>query len=478
MAIANPLLAGWDTNGNIRTFEYSAGVFVSIGNAGGYPHQIQQSALDAGADPYPFLAWDHEDNVLIFSRIYNNGGYRAVRTFSPTLVALATETVILNTGDVTATAGGASYSRLKHEFMFQGISTVATSLVGAKIASDGGITPLSGVGTTTTKVESIATTADGKYLIRGRNDASGPVANERTDETPAYVAADAPVLTIKSNIVKTNRNNRAVIFVDESSQSGKIYAFDTATEVWEYIHDLFFGFTPTAVVFSPDGIWLAVGSEAGTQLFKRRGDVFSFHSSLAGFGRLLSFSGDSVLLVDAGLRKAFLLNGDEWTAHDECMVNIPTLIVSQALSQGRVLPAGDARVYDAAIAAAGEGGINWNNLKLTLLTASAVVDLTDGSLDVVTNLGAWEVSTGDWPAGGYPLTNVLPVETAGMYTFTADPIEHTVFTSNLFARYAVIYDDISDTPISLIDFGAERSIVSGREAVISFVNGAFFRFQG
>jgi len=52
-----------------------------------------------------------------------------------------------------------------------------------------------------------------------------------------------------------------------------------------------------------------------------------------------------------------------------------------------------------------DGVINQANLRLVLLSPSAVFDPTDSSMDEATNSGAWEVDGNGWTIGGEPLPN-------------------------------------------------------------------------
>lgn len=482
MAIGNPLLAAWDTDDNLRTFEYSGGVFISIGVLGGIAHVPTGGNVAAGAPAAPALAWDYEDGFVIVSRVSSVGTRQAESYTAP--LTLVANTAIL-TGSSAFSDGGSRYNRVKHRLQARGFGSIS-SYPSVLVSAAGALSGANPATTTGELCADLAFTADGIYsfaaLAVSAPDGTPLLVFKQTSDAPAFSAVPAPSINIRPHIVKTCPNNRGVVIFDKTSKIGKVYTF--LAETLEFLHDLTLPTgTPVAAEFSPDGLRLAVGIDTGsgyvTRLFDRKGDYFAVDQDLSGIGKLLSFSGDSALLVDAALKKAWTLTDSAVTdVSATAMVNIPDFIAAQAMSEGRSSAIGEPYVYDAAIAGAANNSINWNSLKLTLLTSAASFDRTDPDMDSVTNLGAWEVTTGDWPAGGILLENVTRTAGAGgIFDVTADEIRHLVLFSAIFARYGVIYDSVTDIPLVNIDFVSERDIATGREAVFTFVDGAFFRYQ-
>ncbi|MDW9491678.1 hypothetical protein [Sinorhizobium meliloti] len=478
MAIGNPLLATWDADGVIRTYEYSNGTFVLIGTKGAFPHAVQPAALTAGADPYPYMKWDWDDTILVLLHSSVSNNWQA-KTFSPLLAQF--DAISIFTTATNLNGGHCDSVLAAHEHWIK--SSALANRGSVKVSSGGGLSigNTSSANTNGFDTAGFAISPDGlQFLTTPINSQTrNPAWHRRTslaNTSLAYVGT--PPFTSNSQNVTWAYNNRSVIVLDTTFNIGKVWVLDGA--IWNLLQDISLpaGQVKKAVM-SPDTRTLAIstldGSTWRTRIYNRIGDYFITKQDITGIGELLSFTEDGVLLVDCAQRRAFIRSGELFVSHDSAMVNIPTLIKSQTLSRGLVYPYGQASLYDIAVSSLATNTVDLYNVKLTLLKNTATFDKKDITISEV--LGTHEVNTGKWPAGGLPLTNVTGLENPPFYDFTADTLRRLVLETNLFARYGVIYDATSGIPLIWMDFMNDRSVVRNRELVIDFRDGAFLRYS-
>lgn len=482
MAIGNPLLAVWDVDGVIRTFEYTTGAFVQIGSLGGYTHSVSATALAAGADPYPHMCWDWDDSYLVMLRA-NASNRNIAQVFSPLLALMGS--VYLQAQTTNIGGGRAVSYEDQHEHYH--IPSIAQQRMLVKVSEAGvpSLVQTFNSGTLGLGPIDLAISEDGQHFVHSFADAATKPTRlfERTTAAgavPTFTQRTNPPFTTNSQIVRFSYNDRSVLTVDTTYAVAKIWTLIGTT--WTFLQDLPL---PTGTVkksvMSPDTKMLAVsvlnGSDYTTRVYRRIGDYFQFHQDLPGIGKLLDWTADGILLLDAGLRAAYIRFGETFIENNAAMTNIPTLIQAQAISKGRVYPYGFAKLYNAAIEDLAEYNVNVSDLKLTLLQATASFDETHTTLSQVTNSGAYEVHTGLWPAGGVALTGVNSVDSGAYYDFTSDPVKWIPLATTLVARYGVIYEVSSGRPLIFIDFLNQRAVVQGRQLVIDFQGGSFLRFS-
>lgn len=207
---------------------------------------------------------------------------------------------------------------------------------------------------------------------------------------------------------------------------------------------------------SPDDKYVAVSRvNAGvytTVVYTRVGGTLTLFQTINGFGQSLAFSGDGFFLIDGIMKQARKFDGTNFAAANGAMANLPATVSSFALSQHVDGVSGFARAYNEAVHDYATCGVDNANLKMMLLTGAAAFVATHTNISQVTNGGAFEASGSGWAAGGQALTGVTyTVNLGGETEVTANPINVTL-TGALSFRYALIYDDTSDTPIALIDY--------------------------
>jgi hypothetical protein len=161
--------------------------------------------------------------------------------------------------------------------------------------------------------------------------------------------------------------------------------------------------------------------------------------------------------------------------HDTAMANVAADSRIAKLSLAPTAKIANPLVYLAALEPFATCGIDWNNLKFTLLTSAAAFDETDTTLSQVTNGGAWEVSEAAWPAGGLILENVTDGMGTTSYEFSCDPVVWLTFGSSMNWRYGVLYDATNNTPLVCFDYYGERSVASNREVHFDFPGDVFLR---
>lgn len=482
MAIANPLLAVWDVDGVLRTFEYTSGAFVQIGTLGGLTHNVSATALAAGADPAPALCWDWNDSYIVITYAAT-ANRNLVYVFSP---LLATMGAVYLQASSTNIGGGRTVSfEDQHEHYH--IPSIAQQRMCVKVSEAGVPTLVQTFNGTTVglNVTGMAMAEDGEYMMHSFADAATKPTRlykraSAPGATPNFVQQTNPPFITNSQQVRFSYNDRSVLTLDTTFGVAKIWTL--VADVWTFLQDLPL---PTGTVqksqMSPDTKMLAVSVLSGgvytTRIYRRVGDYFQFHQDLTGIGKLLDWTADGILLVDSGLKAAYIRFGETFIENNASMTNIPSLVQAQALSKGRVYPYGFAKLYNAAIEDLAEYNVDFNDLKMTLLKDTASFDETHTSLSQVTGSGAYEVNTGLWPAGGVDLTNVSSADNGVYYDFTADPVKWIPLASTLVARYGVIYEATSSRPLIFIDFLNQRAVVQGRQMVIDFQGGSFLRFS-
>jgi len=477
MAIGNPLLAVWDVDGVIRTYEYSSNRFVLIGSRGGISHSPSSAALEAGANPAPHLVWDWEDAYLV--AISSTTSNFTARTFTPLLTLVDSSSLFATTPNLGG--GHVASNRPPHQHWVK--PSYTTHRVMMNVASDGKIS----TGTIQTAsafgqdVADLEVSPDGLNMLVTPVDATLRSARWSTRLNPAntsWTNRGIPPFTSNSQIVKFAHNNRSVLVCDTIFNVASIWVLDQGT--WTQLHTID---APAGQIkqasMSPDTRTMAISSLDGdtwrTRIYVRVGDYFQPKQDITGVGELLDFTEDGVMLIDSALRRAFILSGDIYVAHDEAMINLPSLVKAQAVSRGLVYQYGQAQLYDGAVSALATNTVDIYNVKFTLLKSTAVFNAAD--LTATAAIGAHEVNTGMWPAGGVQLENIIGLENPPFYDFTADPINKLVVGTTLFTRYGLIYDATFDIPLIFIDFMNNRSVIKNRELVINFRDGAFLRYS-
>lgn len=212
----------------------------------------------------------------------------------------------------------------------------------------------------------------------------------------------------------------------------------------------------SSIVSSPDDKYVAVSRVSGgvytTTVYTRVGGTLTVLQTINTFGASLEFSGDGFFLIDGISKLARKFNGVNFAAANGAMANLPVTVSSFSLSHHVDGVNGFARVYNEAAFDYSGCDVDETNIRVMLLSDAAAFVATHNTVLQVTNGGAWQVSGGGWAAGGQLLANVQhTLVPSGETEVTANNVTVTL-NADLTFRYALIYDDTSDTPLTLIDY--------------------------
>lgn len=478
MAIVNPLLAAWDTTGVVRMFEYTGGAFVQNGSLGGFTHTFADDTV--GAMEYPFLHWLGADTACAI--IYANTANEA------SITTLTAGAAVIGTDSFGNSAGRGSMRA-------NALKRTGILFTSNKVANSGQVAKINGAGVpTATAAASISvnnqkvreSSPSGAFLLIALVNGTFYLSEliSSVDATPpVFEARTAPTFTIACDLAKWAYDDKTVVIADKGASRVQSWSYDDATDEWSFIQELTPpAGVPQALAMSADKRKMALstldGSTYRTRIFRRTGSYFVAEQDFDGIGWLLDFTEDGVLLLDCANKTALRKQADEsFLADNPVLVNVPTGIRSQGVSAGRTDAYGTPFLYDDAVADFADKTVDLANLKLTLLTSSASFDSTDTTLSAATNAGAWELSSGGWPAGGVLLENVVDASGIGFFALSCDPITRILIETGVTFRYAVVYDATSGVPLIFIDLVDDRAFAKNREISISFRDGEFLRFS-
>lgn len=483
MALGNPFLATYAEDELIRTYEYVSGVFVPLGVSSAFPHDPPPVAISVG-NVEPVFQWTQNDSYLLFmfSLSQTQNGYR---TFDPSANLIGT----LDGSDASQASGGyLAYTRDNDTVLQRYATTIHANAVNFKVdnvgdISTGALPVLVAYDTNT----DLSVSPNGNIFT-----VCGVTGNARAIERtsapgvypPIYGTIFDVVLQFAPEIIRWAGDNATVIALSRNERVGQVYSYDSGSGDFTKIHDLQLiddtGASVHKAEMSPDGRVLAVsfvnGSTYTTQLYRRTSGYMVPLQELAAFGKDLAWAADGKILLDVTVLKARLMGDDgTFTDHDSAMASVATDLIIGKMSLAPTDKVANPLVYLAALEPFATCGIDWNNIKFTLLTNSASFDEDDATISDVTNSGAWEVVDAAWPAGGLPVENVADGMGTGTYNFTCDPLVWLTFGSSMTWRYGVLYDATSNIPLVCFDYYGERMVSSNREVHFDFPDNVFLR---
>lgn len=487
MAIGNPLLATWDAEGDVRIYEFSAGVFTLIGLRSGLTHNPGTTGLDAGASPVPLLQWFAADGALLTARTIDLEvlGVSQTDRFGD---AIGTELgidqgTIANTAPFIAAEIGPHEGKVLARAVIGSGSLRAWYILGDEAGS---ATHTSATSIPTEVSPSfIAAPDDGQLLIMGvAANCTMRVRQNGQTWPPTWAASTVVNFDIVPNIMvfdKAIRSSAAYAALIARDDSNSVLSVRYESGVWSTIMDLAMPAGDVRqIAMSPDQRLAAVsvlnGGTYTTRIFRRLGSYYNVKQDISGIGAHLSFSADGMLLVDVAARKVYERQLDE--TFDELAGAASALVTDQqvgAFSEGVIAKTAVCYIYDTALSHLAADDFDAGNLMFTLLDDTAVLDLADTDLAAIL---ADETTTGLWPAGGVVMTGVVPTSGGGVYEFVCEDIQRIIIGSTgLSARYGLIYDGTADRPLIWVDFRDEVAVPTGRQLSVSFPGGVFLRFE-
>lgn len=467
MAVANPILATWDSDGTIRSYEFVSGVFTQIQSVGGYTHNI------AGGLPFndgPTLNWSKNGQNIVFGRA-SASSIQSVTTFNQ-LLSIAGGTTTAS----VANSGGGGYRYEPGDSILWALSALTGTLHGFYVNTAGAVTAPNNYGTL--NLRCIAQSFDGLYSLFGKPISGG---GSSIQKRSGYTSTVYPTFTpLASQQLFTFDVHKAAFamtgytFIACDTVQGRAIVGNIASDVMTFTHDLPVpAGTITDIKMCRDGRRCAISSLNGgtysTFVYERRGIYYVHTQTIAGFGKLLAFSIDGYLLLDCGLKIAYRADGQNYVLLPGALSALTTIVTKAALDAGRGDKDAQQQAYMEGLKTLVNGTINLSSLKLTLLSASATFNDAHTTLTQVTNSGAYEVTAGDWPTGGIPLTGVA---FDGSYWIKADPLQQIISGTGLSMRYAVVYDTANgNLPILWMDFLEDRSISRDTRLTFTFRDG-------
>ena len=481
MALVNPLLGTWDVNGVVRIFEYAGGNFVSIGVLGGFTHLVRADMTAKGARETPLLSWDTEDTQLVVIRteIANRG---KISVLDPLAEILDEDPI--GAGNVTdegflfaAKLGADNYvvrtpaNQASYRFDSNPLSSV----------------PLQGIANGSTTPPRLDFFPAPNALRSIDYHGSGS-ARYRLFTRASEAASFAQTLNISDfsgftpSMIVWASDSLNIVGVDPVANRAQSWRYDPVNNVWKYVHELAMASVGTVrrAVMSPDRrMFLISRKTAGgaytTRVYKKTGDYYQPLQTLNDIGELLGFSSDGLLLVDAALKKCWVLEGETFVEQNSKVAALPAGIAQQSMSAPKSSEKAIGEIYTGGLESVIDGSVDYNDLKITLMSASAAFDATHTTKDQVTNSGAYEAVGGAWPVGGLPLQNVTISKTESYVSLKCDDVKHVVINTALSARRALIYQASTGEPLAFLDFLSDRIIARNKQLVLQFADTEFMR---
>lgn len=480
MTIGNPLLAAWDATGVLRTFEYASGSFVQTGSVGGLTHTFDDTTV--AAMEFPFLYWINSDSQCLLVR-------------SPSLaeldLALISTTAVIIDTEVLETASPYAPFRAvgcNHSTIFVNKNVPGASNASRQYAAPDGVN-ISGTGANfilASRKKWMAFSPDASLYMHKTLSGSFDTGRRTglvTDFPFTFTGASSPSPGISADLAAWAYDNKTIVFVDVTLNRAQSWSRDPSSGSWSMIQEISpASGTPVSIAMSPDKRKMAIGSVSSgvysTRIFRRTGSYFIFEQDLASIGQLIDFTEDGKILIDCRSRTAYRKNSsDLFDLDNSIMVNIPTGIRSQALSQGLSDPYGNSFFYDGAIARFASKTADLDNLKITLLTDAASFSSSDTSFNEVTSDGSLELQDGGWPIGGLLLTGVAAASNESSYSLICDQLQRIIIESGISFRYGLIYDATTSEPLIFLDFVTQRSVPRNRRLLIDFSDSKLLSFS-
>lgn len=491
MAIGNPLLATWDITGDLRIFEYVAGSFTLLGLRSGMDQSPDATGIAAGASLIPTLQWIGDDAAVLSVRSESGELIHIDQTDRFGAAVGSTEVIdqgtIANSGNFISADFGDHSGHLVLRAVVGSGSLRGWYVTGNPAGSpdSGGVSYIQDLANPI----GIAAPADGSVMMVYNESTVRQYARSNGTTWPPTWSSSYQTISfdIPASKIVFDKGVRAggalgALVANIDMQTVMSYSYDGAA--WSPVHTLALpAGDPVHIVMSPDGRMVAVSvlntGVYTTRIFRRLGGYYTKRGDdITGFGAALAFSEDGMLLVDIAARRLFLRNVDETftEAAGTPMSSVPTDQSYAVFSRGLTVETPVAVIFDAGLAAMAQGSVDFGNLKLTLLTDSAVFDAAEADLGLLID-GLQDVG-GMWPEGGIDMPDVVATDAGTHFVYTHAPLSRVILGSTgLSARYGLIYDATNETPLVWLDFITDREVPTSRELVISFPDGEFLRFE-
>lgn len=475
MAIGNPLLAlHYPADSAVRVYELIDDEFVPVGNNNGF----------TGTGFNPNLMWHKTSGRLIYiSRSGNIANIlsASVTGASPTSIG----SLSVSTFSGSEIKNSSSYN--SNSFMFLPIENSGTTPSNISINNTATASRISASllsVTTRSEFTDIAASYDGNFAAMTTNNNSNTIymAGPSTPNTSTQYPYDKAFVNFPCLVGKnTSRaffsyDSSLLVVADISGENVEVYKVNVTYNESNITTDITLTKTNDIqsqlgvlqnVVSSPDRTTMAFvylkESVYTTYLFGKYGDyIMPLEKTFTNFGNNISFTGDGNRIVDGTTKKMLNFNGSTWVSMDSAMSNIVAGAATQTLSDHVQNQITFSRFYDGAINSLTSG--NPLDLRLYLLNDSATFVKSQTN---ISDLNSSIITNGMWPPSGVGIS----IDRSGdstRYYIDADNVSQPVVETSITARYAVIYDSLTNKPMIFYDLASNRVFPTGSRINISF----------
>lgn len=471
MALGNPLLATWYADGTVRLYELIDGVFVQQASTGTYAHS--PSAHPDGVSWPPGLDFVRDGEYLIL-RHAGTSAQSQLRSFDRDLILIDSE--LASSGQPNSALGPTAIDLPTNTSMAFHVYEPGRDrhFIGVDgVFSGGGVDSWTG-SVPSENVRGLWPDPTGNFLIQGaasyanviRRDSAGADGNGAVFAAPTFFDTEhgIDIAAWSPNGVYLFAGTKAdglSSFQNDGTNFVKVYDIPKKAGVIQ------------AIACSRNGREVAISHNDGgtitTTIYRRSGPFLQEVQELAsGFGAMIAFTADSLTMIDAQTKIGYTKSGDTWTVASGMFANVVSGVAQQAVSPHVANPVGFTKIYDDRMGDFLEGLINIDDLKITLAGSTApAYDPTHTTL--AQTVGSAELATGNWPAGGLPLGNVVGTRLGPQrYGLVADDVERILVVTGATFRYGIIYEVSTDKPLLHIDFEKVYSIPVGTKITIQF----------
>lgn len=479
MKIGNPQLAlYYETEQSVRVYELINNSFVLINSAGGY---LPYSGVGG---PIPEnLMWHRSTGKLIYIRrvgtsfntyVAQADGSSPVQITSLTSAgsvgsAYLNDTVYARDGFLITAVDNGSY----HTY-FYNINDVATNGSNTTVMGDATKSNYSSLSASKDGIVNIATRNTGNTIWVAIG-ADNPGTNYPYRLLYAYFSvnigrssgkgflSEDGTLAIIANVDNTILEVYRVDVTYNSSNSPTGVTLTKTNDIptgLGAIHNIISSpdKSTMAFVYVNEGVYT-------TYLFGKYGDyIFKLNDSFTNFGARIEFSADGLYLVDGLSKKMRRYDGTQWINADAGMSNIVAGATGQALSDHVQNQITMSRFYNGAIEALTDG--RTLDLRLFLLNDTATFDASHTS---ISQLDSSIVRAGMWPQDGVNV-NITREAGTSRYYINTNNLTQAVVETSITARYALIYDKLTNKPMIFYDLINNRVFPVGSRINIGFTN--------
>lgn len=477
MAIGNPLLAlHYPTDSVIRVYELIDNEFVPVGNTNGY----------TGSGFTQNLMWHKSSGKLIYmTRSGTNVNIIAGSVTGSGPTSIGSLPVSTNTGSPVFNT--TSYN--SNSSMFLPVENSNTYPSNISINIDATASRLSSYLITVANrinFTHISVSPDSNFVSMTTNNnsnnvyVSGPSTPNSSTQYPYDKGYLGFPCAVGKNTSKSffSYDGSLLVVADLSGENVEVYKLNVT-----YTDTVTTNITLTKtnnipsqlgvlqnVVSSPDKTTMAFvylkDSIYTTYLFGKYGDyVMPLEKTFTNFGNNISFTGDGTKIIDGTTKKMLSFNGSSWVSMDSAMVNIVAGAATQTLSdhvQNQIIMS---KFYDNALNNLSNG--NPLDLRLLLLKDTAVFDRSQTNINQISESSI--VRNGMWPVDGATIS-ISHSGDATRYYIDAPAKSVPVVNDSIIARYALIYNKITNAPMIFYDLSTNRVFPVGSRVNFSFLN--------